>query len=474
MSSEADLETEAGKRVGQTLNGKWTIERLLGVGGMAAVYAARHRNASTAAVKVLHPSYAHDPTTRARFLREGYVANTVGHPGAVKVLDDDNSEDGGAFLVMELLEGETVQARADRKGGHLPVDQVLSIADQLLDVLSAAHDKGILHRDIKPDNIFLTTKSRLKVLDFGIARLRDSSSVSSTSTGMMMGTPAFMAPEQALGKADRLGPATDVWAVGATMFTLLTGRYVHEGESANEYLVNAATKRAPALRSLAPEIPEPIAAIIDRALSFDIADRWPDARSFQAAIRQTYQESIAATRPAWPSGPIPVDIDAPTTTGERASPVGAVPTGGAASTQLSAARTSSSAAGGSGAWFVVAGLAVAAVAGVGIVYAMQLGGPDAGRDRSPPAPVVTSSADPSPSDASAPQAAPTASISATAANPASSGATPAVVAPLPTRTSQPKPSAQAPPAGGAPPRAAGTSAPKKSPGTTPNIFDRQD
>src|SRR5262249_574389 len=151
-------------------------------------------------------------------LREGYVANAVGHPGAVGVLDDDVAEDGSVFLVMELLEGHTVDARAkSRPGSKLTPGEVLAIADQLLATLTAAHAKGVVHRDLKPETIFLTQDGQVKVLDFGLARLQEwskSSKQRMTATGAAMGTPAFMPPEQALGNWDTVDARTDLWAVG--------------------------------------------------------------------------------------------------------------------------------------------------------------------------------------------------------------------------------------------------------------------
>ena len=146
----------AQSRVGTRIKGKWRVDKLLGVGGMGAVYAATHRNGSRVALKILHPQLSMLGDIRARFAREGYVANAVNHPGVVRVLDDDETEDGAAFLVMELLEGETADARARRLGGRLPLEDALTIADGLLDVLAAAHASGIVHRDIKPENVFLT------------------------------------------------------------------------------------------------------------------------------------------------------------------------------------------------------------------------------------------------------------------------------------------------------------------------------
>ena len=230
-------------RVGQVLKEKWRLDVLLGVGGMAAVYAATHRNGSRVAMKILHPELSTHHEVRTRFLREGYAANAVGHEGAVRVTDDDVAEDGSAFLVMELLDGETLEDRRIRSGGQLGEDEVLSVADQLLDVLVAAHAKGVIHRDIKPDNIFLTRSGQVKVLDFGIARLREVTSKSTaTVSGATMGTPAFMSPEQARGLWDEVDGRSDLWAVGATMFNLLTGRVVHDGRTTNEQLLHAMTK----------------------------------------------------------------------------------------------------------------------------------------------------------------------------------------------------------------------------------------
>jgi serine/threonine-protein kinase len=252
MSLALDPSARALGRVGQVLKEKWRLDSLLGVGGMAAVYAATHRNQKRVAVKVLLPELSNDTEVRTRFLREGYAANTIGHPGAVSVLDDDVTEDGSAFLVMELLEGETVEARWERKGNRLPLSEVLFIADQLLDVLASAHEKGIVHRDIKPENLFLARGIGLKVLDFGIARVFEGTrSKTETKAGLIMGTPAFMAPEQALAKWDEVDGRTDLWAVGAMIFTLLSGEHVHEAATGNEVGRGARGPRA-GLRSHAP------------------------------------------------------------------------------------------------------------------------------------------------------------------------------------------------------------------------------
>jgi serine/threonine-protein kinase len=256
---------------------------------MGAVYAATHQNnRSKVAIKMLHPELSINADIRARFLREGYIANTVEHPGVVRVLDDDVTEDGAVLLVLELLQGETLGTRFDRSG-PLPIPDVVLAAIELCDVLAVAHAKGIVHRDIKPDNVFVTRRGTVRVLDFGIARARDDQGGRSTRTGQMLGSPAFMAPEQALGHVDEVGPATDVWAVGSTMFFLLTGKIVHEGKTTNEVVIATATKPARSVRSVAPDLPSDLADIIDKALAFEKENRWPDARALRTELRSVLQ-----------------------------------------------------------------------------------------------------------------------------------------------------------------------------------------
>jgi len=220
MTNMPELSARATRLVGRVLRGKWRLDALIGVGGMAAVFAATHRNGKRVAVKLLHPERSIEEETKTRFLREGYVANKIDHPGVVSVLDDDVTEEGWAFLVMDLLEGETLKARWRSMKKRMPVEDVLRIAYALLDVLAVAHDNTIVHRDLKPDNVFLTTDGRVKILDFGIARLRETTEAAdATRSTSMLGTPAFMAPEQARSRWDWVDARTDLWAVGATMST---------------------------------------------------------------------------------------------------------------------------------------------------------------------------------------------------------------------------------------------------------------
>jgi len=290
VALDPDPESDAKARVGQVLRDKYRLERVLGVGGMAAVYAASHRNGRRVAIKILHRELSVNGEIRERFLREGQAANAVGHPGAVAVLDDDVSEDGAAFLVMELLDGGTAEEFADSRGGKLPLSAVCSIGAQLLEVLESAHQAGIVHRDIKPANLFITRHGRVKVLDFGIARLRQGTGARATQTGLTLGTPAFMAPEQALGRVQEVDARTDVWAIGATLFSLVSGRSVHEAPTAQETLIYAATQRAPTVQSVVPDVPKEIADTLDRALSFERENRWPTA----AAMREAWTAASRA------------------------------------------------------------------------------------------------------------------------------------------------------------------------------------
>lgn len=294
---EHDQARRAKERLGRVLCGRWQLDALLGVGGMAAVYAATHRNGNRVALKMLHPELSTNAEIRKRFIDEGYVANRVGHPGAVSVFDDEIAEDGAVFLLMDLLDGETLEERV-RRLGPLDPSEVLLMAHALLDVLAAAHTQGIVHRDVKPDNIFLTTDGSLRLLDFGIARLMEPGRPHTTQLGQTMGTPAFMPPEQARGRWDELDGRTDLWAVGATMFFALSGRPIHEGETTNEELLSAMIRPAPSLGDAVSGLSQSLIDVVDRALAFEKIDRWPDAATMQAAVKELCATMPPAPRPA--------------------------------------------------------------------------------------------------------------------------------------------------------------------------------
>jgi serine/threonine protein kinase len=325
LESSPDPTELAARNLGRVLCDKWRLERVIGAGGMATVYAATHRNnLRTVAIKVLHPQLALDVDLRKRFLREGYIANKVGHPGAVAVLDDGIDEsDGSVFLIMDLLVGESLHERQRRSLSALEAHEVLRIVDSILDVLVAAHEQGIVHRDLKPDNVFLTREGAVKVLDFGIARLVEPrGGEEATRTGVMIGTPSYMPPEQARGRSNLVDARSDLWAVGAMTFALLTGRHVHEAETQNELLLRAMTTPADPLASVLPQVNAKVAAVVDRALAFDPADRWPDARTMQAAVREAIIDVDREGPPPSLRGTVPAPLPGPS--GTTGSP-GAMP-----------------------------------------------------------------------------------------------------------------------------------------------------
>lgn len=316
------VEAGAAHRVGQTL-GKYTLEKVLGVGGMASVYRGTHRNGNKVAVKVLHQELCASRDIRERFLREGYVANRVEHHGAVRVLDDESAPDGTVFLVMELLEGETLEDQIVSCGGTLSPREVVPLVVQLLEVLCAAHERGIVHRDIKPENLFIQRRDgSLKVLDFGIARLADGKR-QATRTGRVLGTPAYMSPEQARGETKRVDGQTDVWAAGAVLFRALVGRTPHEAETAEMSMILSATQPVRPMKEVLAGTEPKLAALIDRALELNKDERWPTAQAMFAALRELNVSELSDGRfGAVPAGAAfdrteaaPIDgtkLDAPT------------------------------------------------------------------------------------------------------------------------------------------------------------------
>ncbi len=295
--AEDPLVTHARTRIGRTLRGKWTLDKLLGVGGMAAVYECTHRNGSKVAIKMLHPNLMFETNFAQRLVQEGYVANKINHPAAVKVYDDDTDDtDGSVFLVMELLPGQTLSQYRRHKKRFTELEALKMLAP-VLECLGNAHQHKIIHRDIKPENLFVQPDGQVRVLDFGIARVSDSSNVTATRTGMVVGSPAYMSPEQALGKMNSVGPQTDVYAVGATMFALISGTTPHAGESTQEMIVLVATQQARKLAAVFPEVNPRVAEVIDRALLYNIAERYPDAFAMLNDVREVVAE-LEGTKPA--------------------------------------------------------------------------------------------------------------------------------------------------------------------------------
>jgi eukaryotic-like serine/threonine-protein kinase len=318
----------APRRLGSTLNGKWRLDAVLGVGGMATVYAATHRNGHRVAVKMLHPTLSAQDAPRERFLREGYISNKVDHPDAACVLDEDVDDEGNVFLVMELLEGEPLSSRWRAAGRRLSPSEALWIANRLLLVLEAAHANGIVHRDIKPENLFLTSDGKLKVLDFGIARF-GATGTGNTLQGIVMGTPGFAAPEQARGEWDLVDARADLFAVGATIFALIVGKLVHEGSTPYAHLRRIAFAPVPPVHEVDTTVPAPVAQLLDRALSFRPEDRFQTAADMRRAVASAYSrisgQPLSERFPAHASGPIPM-VHGGATASRREAPSEAAPT----------------------------------------------------------------------------------------------------------------------------------------------------
>ncbi len=231
---EADVE----KRIGTTIAGRWHVESVLGVGGMAAVLLARAPDGSAAALKILHADVNAIPELRKRFLREGPIGHALQEPtpipGIVRMLEVGEDTDGTAYIAMEAVVGESLFDRLTREG-TISIEETLGIAEEVLDVLFVAHGRGVVHRDLKPENLHLGVDGRVRVLDFGIARVLDGlprnmdglPEKTPTRTGVIMGTAAYMAPEQAVGLISEIDVRTDLFSLGATMFRMLAGRTVH-------------------------------------------------------------------------------------------------------------------------------------------------------------------------------------------------------------------------------------------------------
>jgi eukaryotic-like serine/threonine-protein kinase len=274
-------------RVGTVIEGKWRLDALLGVGSTAAVFAATHRNGHHAALKIMHRSLASDPSVAARFQREAYIANAVRHRAIVPVRDDATTEEGSPYLVLDRLEGETLEARRERSGGTLSIEELAPIAEELMSALAAVHAAGVVHRDLKPHNVFLTTAGEVKLLDFGTARAFDRAPGDPVIVQwLVIGTPSFMSPEQARGAHREIDGRSDVWSLGALLFTVLSGHYVHEGRTSHARLLAAAQLDPRSVAAVIPALEGAVAGVIDRALAFAKEDRWQDVQAMRVAFRR--------------------------------------------------------------------------------------------------------------------------------------------------------------------------------------------
>ena len=258
------------------------IGELLGRGGMGEVYEAEDtRLGRTVALKFLASDLVRDPAAKARFLTEARAASALDHPNLCTILEAGESEDGLLFLAMPRYGGESLQHLIAR--GPLPVEQALDIIIQAARGLAKAHENGILHRDIKPGNLFLTRDGVVKILDFGIAKL--SGEVGTTRAGGVLGTPAYMAPEQSLGEA--IDARVDVWSLGVVLYEMLAGRRPFTGSNAVAVVYSAVHETPVPLTRLRPEVPAELDRIVSRMLAKNPEQRHADAAEILGDLRKT-------------------------------------------------------------------------------------------------------------------------------------------------------------------------------------------
>ncbi|HET6283546.1 MAG TPA: serine/threonine-protein kinase [Polyangia bacterium] len=297
-------------QAGTTLGGTYTIGRTIGAGGMGEVYEARHaRLAGRYAVKVIRADLvALDPITVQRFQREAEVMSSLRHPNIVQIIDFDVASDGSPFIVMEYLEGSDLQARIAQRG-PMPVSEVLVIAEQVASALAAAHERGVVHRDLKPANIFMVPlpvavqgqpSEFIKVLDFGISKVKSAGTL--TGEPRILGTPHYMAPEQARAKSDDIDGRADQFALASIAYELLSGRKAFPGDTIEGVLYSVIYEQPV---SIVPVVGELIDAVLRTALSKERSGRYPSVSAFVGALRAAAARTgnlPAAAGPRHPAG----------------------------------------------------------------------------------------------------------------------------------------------------------------------------
>ncbi len=280
---------DAQSLLGATIDGRYRLTGHLATGGMGAIFRAQHVHLrKDVALKVMRPELASSPELVERFRREAQIASSLAHPNIVPVSDFGKSREGYLFFAMELLEGESLFERL-RRERTLPVDDALEILIQVCSGLEVAHRLGVIHRDLKPENIFLELqggRTVARILDFGIAKMSDPSSRSDTHTGIVVGTPEYLSPEQALGTA--VDPRADLYAVGLIAWRMLAGRHPFQSDDARALLMMQATQPVPALTQARPDLTAypGLVQVIARACAKGAADRPRDAAELRAELER--------------------------------------------------------------------------------------------------------------------------------------------------------------------------------------------
>ena len=275
------------ERIGSMIAGKYRVDGIIGRGGMGVVFAGHHEwTGRQVAVKVLNPELVGNEDAVRRFLQEARAAAQLHSPYVVDVLDMGDEGDRTVYMVLELLRGESLGDRLEREGTLSP-GATMAVLGPIMEALGDAHDQGIVHRDIKPDNIFLSLDPHGKVvpklLDFGVAKVAQASR--NTKTGTMMGTPHYMSPEQVRGDSDTGAPA-DIWSMGVLFYECLSGQVPYPGESTTGVLTSILIHPPRPLDEAAPALPPSIVRAVMAALQADPRDRPPTMRSFRKVMRR--------------------------------------------------------------------------------------------------------------------------------------------------------------------------------------------
>jgi serine/threonine protein kinase len=282
LNLESTARRVAADRVGELLAGRYRVLRRLGTGGMGTVYLAEHVHLGRlTAVKLLCPPLcAEDPGAEQRFRQEALIVAKVRHPSVAQVYDLDRLPDGRYLLAMEYVAGETV-AQVLERDGPFPIPEAIRVLRTVADALNHVHWSGILHGDLKPQNIMLGAGGDVKLLDFGVAHEMAQLAASNV---FRSGTLAYMSPDQLLG--DTLGPASDIYALGVVVYEMLTGRLPHAGRTVAELRMQRLLRPPVPVNWLRPSCPRELADVVARALHPEPAERWPSALAFaQAAAR---------------------------------------------------------------------------------------------------------------------------------------------------------------------------------------------
>jgi serine/threonine-protein kinase len=315
--------SEAERLVGAVLGGRYRLVRLLGEGGVGAVYAAQHLpSGASVAVKVLHPEFHQNEEVTGRFFDEAAICTRLQHPGVVRVFEADRAEDGTPFLAMELLIGRPLSA-ALALSGALPLSFVAAVLEQALVALDHAHRQGIVHRDLKPDNLFVVTSESgaptLKIVDFGIAKVMDAAGGmgTRTRTGALLGTPAFMSPEQLLNSRE-VDPRSDLWSMAIIVYEMLTATEPFAAENPMAQIHQILSSVPAPLVSIDPSL-APLQPFFDRALAREPAQRFASAQEMLDALRAMVA-GLPLAPPSVPA-PVPAPPEAPAPPPSRLSPL---------------------------------------------------------------------------------------------------------------------------------------------------------